>query len=34
VPGAHLVRPPRGNSVRFFLFIYVWAIRLMTPCFL
>ena len=34
VPGAHLVRPPRGNSVRFFLFIYVWAIVLMTPCFI
>jgi hypothetical protein len=34
VPGAHLVRPPRGNSVRFFLFIYVWAIGLMTPCFI
>ena len=34
VPGAHLVRPPRRNSVRFFLFIYVWAIVLMTPCFI
>ena len=29
VPGAHPVRPPRRDSVRFFLFIYVWAIVMM-----
>ena len=34
VPGAHLVRPPRRNSVRLFLFITVWAIVLITPCFI
>ena len=34
VPGAHLVRPPRRDPVRFFLFISVWAIGLMTPCFI
>ena len=33
VPGAHLVRPPRRNSVRLLLFISVRAIVLMTSCF-
>ena len=33
VPGAHLVRPPRRDSVRFFYNISVWAIVLMTSCF-
>lgn len=33
VPGAHPVRPPRRDSVRFFYNISVWAIVLMTSCF-